>query len=134
MAITSALEGGSAISDQLGMGHVIAGTITTGAGANAVLTCNDRSAVLTRNATGDYTLTFGDTFTSAPVCVFTPMIVTFSTAALFCVHIVSVTTAAVNFNLIKQSDTGTAATTLSSINDGGASDAVHFVIVGKRYN
>ena len=133
MAITSVLEGGSAFQDQLGQGHEVAGKVTTGAGANAVLTCNDRSAVLTRNATGDYTITFGEAFLVAPFCIFTPLIATFATSAAFQVQIVSVTTTVVNFNLIKLSLTGVAATILSSIDDGAAGDAVYFQIVGKRY-
>lgn len=134
MAITSVLEGGSSFQDQLGQGHEIIGSVTTGAGANAVLTCNDRSAVLTRAAAGNYTITFGDVFLAAPFCNFTPLVATFSTAALFVVQLVSVTTAAVNFNLVKQNDTGTAATTLSALDDGAAGDLVHFQIVGKRNN
>jgi len=134
MAITSSLEGDSALQNQLGMGHIVTGTVTVGAAASAVLTCNDRSAVLTRAAAGNYTVTFGDTFIGTPVAYLTPLRATFATSAIFTAEIVSLTTAALNFSSIVTSLTGTATTTLSALSDGGASDAVHFIVVGKRYN
>lgn len=134
MAITSSLEGGSAVADQLGMGHIVAGKITTGAGTDAVLTCNDRSAVLTRTAAGNYTVTFGDTFIGTPVAYLTPMRATFATSAAMTCEIVSLTTAALNFSAIVTTLSGTASTTLAALSDGGAADGVHFIVVGKRYN
>lgn len=135
MAITSSLEGGSAMNDMLGTGHIVSGTITAGAGTDAVLTCNDRSAVLTRAAAGNYTVTFGDPFIGTPAAYLTPMRATFATTAGLTCEIVSLSTTALNLSLIKNT-LATATTALGSVvlSDGASGDGVHFVVVGKRYN
>lgn len=126
MAITSVLEGGSSLVDQLGVGHVVAGSITISAGTDAVLTCNDRSAVLTRTAAGDYTVTFGDTFTSVPVAVCS-VLETFATTTSFISHLVSQTTAAIRM----QVSVVTESATVGALTDTGT---LNFIVVGKRYN
>ena len=52
MAITYALEGGSSLQDQLGMGHIISGKMTASAGTDAVVTSNDKSLTAAQNAAG----------------------------------------------------------------------------------
>lgn len=133
MAITSSLSGGSSLLNLLGNGHVVAGKITTGAGTDAVLTCNDRSAVLTRTAAGNYTVTFGKAFNGTPIGYVMPLRATFATTVALTAEIVSLSTTALNFSLIANT-LATATTALGSValSDGGAADGVHFIVAGKR--
>ena len=126
MAITSALSGGSSIQDQLGIGHIVTGSVTISAGTDAVLTCNDASAVLTRTAAGDYTVTFGEVFNATPVAVCS-CVETFATTTTFISHVVSQTTAAVRM----QVSIVTESATVGALTDTGT---LNFIVVGKRYN
>ena len=126
MAITSSLSGGSSLQDQLGTGHVVAGSVTATAGTDAVLTCNDQSAVLTRAAAGNYTVTFGEVFTAAPVVTVGVIVPTFSTATGYAAQLVSSATNSVVINIY----TTTGTTVLCALADADFT----FVAVGKRYN
>jgi len=125
MAITSVLSGGSSLQDSLGTGHLVSGSVTASAGTDAVLTCNDQSAVLTRTAAGDYTVTFGEPFIATPYSVATPVRATFATTAGISAEVYSLATNAVKFNIISK---GTA--TVCALSDTD----FQFLVIGKRYN
>jgi hypothetical protein len=126
MAITSSLSGGSSISDQLGTGHIVAGSVTATAGTDAVITCNDQSAVLTRAAAGNYTVTFGEPFIAAPVVTVGVIAPTFSTATGYAAQIVSAAAGSVVINVY----TTTGTTVACALADADFT----FIAVGKRYN
>lgn len=129
MAITYALEGGSALSDQLGIGHIIAGKVTGSAGTDAVLTSNDRSLTMSRTAAGDYTVTWGDTFIGTPVLTATP-VSTFATTGGVTTQILSMGTASARIQTAVLT-LATATTALSAI---ALTDLdFYFTVVGKRY-
>ncbi len=125
MGLTNTLTPGSALLDQLGQGHVVTGSITISAGTDAVLTCNDGSAVLSRTAAGDYTVTFGEPFASTPVAVCSA-VETFATTTSFISHIVSQSTAAIRM----QVSIVTESATVGALTDTGT---LNFIVVGKRY-
>lgn len=131
MAITSSLSGGSSLQDQLGMGHVVSGSFTATAGTDAVLTCNDQSAVLTRAAAGDYTVTFGEPFTAAPVAICQILDATLSTLAGPYVNLISSATNAIRMTIIDEARSSVGTGVARALADAGE---VHFVCVGKRYN
>jgi hypothetical protein len=131
MAITSSLSGGSSIQDQLGLGHVVAGTITASAGTDAVLTCNDQSAVLTRTAAGDYTVTFGEPFVAAPVVVLQVLDATLSTLAGPFMNLISSATNAIRMTMIDEARSSVGTGVARALADAGD---IHFVCIGKRYN
>lgn len=122
----------SSLQDSLGQGHLVAGKVTASAGTAAVLTSNDGSATLTRVAAGEYTVTFGDAFLTAPVVTGTSL-KAFGTATtstdVVVVMIEAVSTSAVTFNLFDVVGVATATT-------GDQSDAAdfHFVAFGLRNN
>lgn len=124
MAITYALEGGSALNDMLGTGHVIAGKMTASAGTDAVVTSNDRSLTASQTATGDYTITFGDPFLAAPFVICTAVNPTAATTKQKTCELVSVATNSFRVSLVDRNGTLTALT----------DSDFHFIVVGKRYN
>lgn len=124
MAITYTYGDGSSLENNLGQGHIIAGNITASAGTAAVVTVNDRSVTVTRTATGDYTLNFGQAFHSVPAAVFTAVNATFATTKQKTVEIVSAATDSVRVSLVDMNGTVTALT----------DQDFHFVIFGKRDN
>ena len=95
---------GSSLMDNLGQMHLVHGKITGSDATDAALTCNDGSATLTRNAAGDYTVTFGEVFLSAPTvtgsAVFSLGTATAATDAPT-VTMESVDTNAVVFNVVE---------------------------------
>jgi len=126
MAITSSLSGGSSLQDQLGTGHVVAGGVTATAGTDAVLTCNDQSAVLTRTAAGNYTVTFGEPFIAAPIVTVGVIQPAFSATIGYAGQLVSSATNAVVINIY----TTTGTTVACALADHDFT----FIAVGKRYN
>jgi len=127
MAITHVVIGtGSSLADSLGTGHVVSGFVTATAGTEAVLTSNDASAVLTRAAAGNYTVTFGEPFLAAPIVTLGVIQPTFSTDTAYIAQIVSSATNAVVINVYTTSGT----TVLNALADHNFT----FIAVGKRYN
>ena len=103
--------------DQLGQGHTVHGTIT--GTSTASISSNDGSATLTDNGTGDYTVTFGKAFLSAPTVTATPVVATFSTDAADGVSVVAVDTTSVQFNYSQPVLIGaTASDTANALADG----------------
>ena len=127
MAITYALSGGTSIQDLLGNGHIVFGSITVTAGANAVVTSNDASLSVVRNASGDYTMTFGEPFVSIPYAHLQPLRTTFATSSAVTVEVYAASTSAISFNVVTNTTAGTV-TALGELAD------VHFIVVGKRLN
>jgi len=123
---------GSSLLDQMGQMHIVTGLITATDATDAALTSNDGSATLTRVAAGEYTVTFGDVFLSAPHAVGTAVqalgTATVSTDSVV-ILIESVATNAVTFNCVDVVG-GTDAT------QGAQSDAgnIEFIVVGQRNN
>lgn len=118
---------GSSFQELLGRGHLVAGKFTATAGTAAALTSNDNSATLTRGGTGDYTVNFGEAFAVAPTVVASIVDATFATTHANSVTLVSVTTAAAQFNIVTEEAAGTE----SALADAGD---VHFVAIGPRNN
>ena len=129
MAITYALEGGSSLEDQLGIGHIISARVTGSAGTDAVLTSNDRSLTMTRAAAGDYTITFGEVFNATPMVTVTP-VATFATNTGMCTSILAPATNSVRIQTAVLALTGTATTILNALTDLD----FHVMIAGKRFN
>lgn len=93
---------GSALGDMLARGHIEIGLITGSAGAGAVLTSNAQKKyvdTLTRNAAGDYTITFGEPFSSIPYADACP-IAAFANNHAYCVNINTITASAVRFQIL----------------------------------
>lgn len=112
----------------LGQAHLIAGSIS--ASGTAALTTNDGSAALTDNGTGDFTVTFGQSFLSVPAVVATIIDPTDSTTQAHSVAILSVSTAAVRFNVKTVTTNGTATDILSALADVN----FNFMAFGTRNN
>jgi hypothetical protein len=118
----------SKLLDLLSQGHMVYGTVT--GGGTASVDCNDGSVTLTDNGTGDYTLTFGDVFLSAPTVVANIVDATDSTDAAHSVAVVSAATNAVQFNTKTTVTNGAATDILSSLADLNFT----FMAFGKRNN
>jgi hypothetical protein len=121
----------STILSNLGQASLVTGSVTVSAGTDAALTSNDGSASLTRNAAGNYTVTFGHAFLSAPV-VTANALLTVGTATEYAtdaigVVIDAVATNSLEFNVIDVTD----ATTNGLLVDTGT---VHFMAFGLRDN
>ena len=107
---------GSSLLDQMGQLHIVRGVIS-GTGT-ATVSSNDVTCTLTDNGTGNYTLTFGDVFLSAPTFA--------ATDGAAVVSIISAATNAVVFNSIFAGDEDS---------NGAAGDMdIHFHIMGMRNN
>lgn len=115
---------GSSLLDQMGRLHIVTGVIT-GAGTASVAS-NDGSLTLTDNGTGDYTITFGDVFTSAPQVVANGVDTFAATDGAAVISIVSAATNAIQFNAIKAGD--------EDSNGALADMSVHFIVIGMRDN
>ena len=113
-----------------GLTAVISGKVDASSGTDAVLTTTDGAASMSRAAAGEYTITFGQNFNSAPVVVATPVIsigtATASTDVVVC-SLESVTVSDFTIQLLDVVG-GTDAT------DGVQSDAAdfHFIVIGSR--
>jgi hypothetical protein len=108
----------SSLLSQLGQGHIVTGTVTASDGTDAALTSNDGSASLARTATGDYTVTFGQAFLSAPTVVANTIDAAQATTAGHIVTIQTVTTTDVGFDVLTLSQAaGTSATDLAALAD-----------------
>ena len=122
-----ALRDSARLLDNLGQGHLVAGKITATAGTLAALSSNDPTATLTRNAAGDYTVTFGQAFLAAPIVASGTVEATFATTEESGIQVVSVTTTAIRFNVVRNVTTGTV-TALADSAD------FHFMVFGQRDN
>ena len=116
---------GSSLLDQMGQLHIVRGVIS-GTGT-ATVSSNDVTCTLTDNGTGNYTLTFGDVFLSAPTVSANAVDATFAaTDGAAVVSIISAATNAVVFNSIFAGDEDS---------NGAAGDMdIHFHIMGMRNN
>jgi pyruvate/2-oxoglutarate/acetoin dehydrogenase E1 component len=83
---------------------------------------------MTRNGTGDYTITFGANFRSAPVVTANPIDATFATTEVHSVTVESVSTASAAFTVVTTTTNGTATDILSA----AADIDFNFVIIGSR--
>lgn len=117
---------GSSLLDRLGMGHIIAGSVS--AGTDAALTTTDGAASLTRNGAGDFTVTFGQNFNASPVVVANIVDATDSTDEAHSIALASVGTDGVQFNVKTTTTNGTATEILSALAD----IAFHFIAIGSR--
>ena len=122
----------SSLQDSLGQGHLVFGKITSSAGTAATLTSNDGSATMSRAAAGDYTVTFGDAFLTAPLVVANIVDATFATTATHTVVVKASATGSVQFNMATLTLTGatTSADSLA-LADGGD---ISFMAFGLRNN
>ena len=111
-----------------GQHQMVAGSIDASAGTDAVLTSADGAATMTRNDAGDYTVTFGAAFLSAPIITATPVDATFSTDETHMVTGVAVNATDVQFNVITTTTNATATDIASALADID----FHFMCVGAR--
>lgn len=119
----------SGVLDNLGRLHIVSGVINATAGTAAVLTSNDGSATLTRNAAGDYTVTFGDAFLSTPVVTTQCLDATLSTlAGPFC-NLISSATNAARITIIDEARSVVGTGVARALADAGD---IHFIAVGMR--
>lgn len=121
----------SSLLSNLGQLHVVTGKITASAGTDAALTSNDGSASLTRNATGNFTVTFGQPFLSAPIVTASPVLTVTPTDGygtdMIGVVVDAIATNSVELNVVDMSD----ATTNGDLSDAGT---ITFIAVGMRDN
>lgn len=105
--------------------NIVYGVIDASNGTDAVYTGNDGSVTLARGGTGDYTVTFGQAFLSAPVITGAVVDATFAaTDGAHVVELAAVAAGSVQFRIL---DTG------GSAADGAVADLdFHFIAVGKR--
>lgn len=115
----------SSVLSDLGNLHIVTGVIT-GSGTDSTMTTNDGSAELTGNGTGDYTVTFGSTFLSAPVVVASPVVATVAATDINEVTVESIATSSVTF--IYRTYTQNA--TVAAAADGN----ITFAAIGLRNN
>ena len=113
--------------DNLGRLSIITGTVT-GNGTDSTVSANDGSLTITGNGTGDYTLTFGQAFTSTPIVVAQVVDATFSTDAANGVSVKASATNSVQFNAWEAVTNGTATDILNAAADLN----IGFVVVGTR--
>lgn len=109
--------------------NVVYGNITASDGTDAALTTNDGSATLARNAAGNFTVTFGDAFLSAPSVVASPVL-TVGAATTYGTDAIGVIVDAVATNSFEVN----VFTVDDSTDNGDLVDAgtVQFVVVGLR--
>jgi len=99
----------------------------------AAITTSDGAATLTDNGTGDYTVTFGSNFLSAPTVVATVIDATYATTDQPAIVILSVATDAVRFNCMMHVDHTGAGTDATTLSVGALADMdFHMVAIGKR--
>lgn len=120
----------SSVLDNLGTLHVSMGLIDASNGTDAVLAGNDGSATLTRDGTGQYTVTFGDAFVSAPHVTANCVDATFATTEVHGVTLRAVSTASAAFDIYTSTTNGTATDILSALADID----FQFVAIGTRNN
>ena len=105
--------------------QVSAGKVAASAGT---LTTNDGSASIADNGTGDFTITFGHAFLSAPFVTANIVDPTDSTDAAHSVAIAAVTATDVQFNVKTTVTNGTATDIVSALADVD----FHYMAIGKR--
>jgi hypothetical protein len=110
--------------------HVVTASVNAVAGTDAVVTTNDGSVTLTRDAAGDYTLTFGDAFLSTPTVIAQTVDATFATTAAHVATVLSSATNTAHINIITVTTNGTATDILSALADINFS----VIAVGLRNN
>lgn len=116
---------GSSLLDQLGQLHIVRATV---AADGESMTCNDESASIATNGTGDFTITFGEPFIAAPIVVATVNDATYAAATdgVYVAEVNAVSTTSVDITTAKSGDADA---------DGAAEDAICYVlIVGLRDN
>jgi hypothetical protein len=115
----------SSLLDNLGQLHIFTASV---AANGESMTTNDGSATIATNGVGDFTITWGEAFLSAPVVVATALDPTYSatTDGAYNASITAVTTTTLQ---IQTADTGDNAA------DGAAVDAIcHIIAIGLRDN
>ena len=108
-------------------GHtqIVAGSVTGSSGTDAAITSQDGSLTLTVGGTGDFTITFGSAFLSAPVVVGNVVDATY--AATDGPHVVEIAAVAATDVQLRIVDAG------GSAADGAVADLdFHFMAIGKR--
>lgn len=107
----------SSVLGNLGMLHVVTGTVNASQGTDATLSSNDASATLARDGTGQYTVTFGQAFMSAPVIVAQTVDATFATTAAHTASVLASASGTAQFDIVTTTTNGTATDILSALAD-----------------
>jgi hypothetical protein len=119
---------GSSLLDNMGRQHIVTGVV---AANGESMTCNDGSASIATDGTGQYTVTFGDVFLSAPVVTVSVVDTTLSTTAAQGAVVNAVTTATMQLQSWQcYVDGGTATDIINASTDL----ITQFIAVGLRDN
>jgi len=119
---------GSSLLDNMGQLHIVTGIVDATGDA---MTCNDGSATIATNGAGDFTVTFGQAFSSVPTCSASVVDATVDGAEAVGVSIVAAATGSLQLTswittLVNETDT--------DITNTATDLVVHFTAIGLRDN